>query len=91
MFCFHTLQKNIHSVLLEELEKESKYWIVSAEDVTAKITDDLWETPGNNSAERQITLPDEHLWRFAADIGMYDQEEEVRRYGAGSAGWGGYT
>lgn len=23
-------------------------------------------------------MPDDHLWRFSVDIGLYDQEEEVR-------------
>ena len=71
-------QKNIHAILLEELEAESKHWISTPEDITAKITDDIWEVPGNNSAGGQITMPDEHLWRFSADVGLYNQEEEVR-------------
>ncbi|CAN0391686.1 unnamed protein product, partial [Laminaria digitata] len=69
-------KKNIHAILLEELEAESGSWITTPEDVDAKITDDLWETPGNNSAGGQISMPDEHLWRFSADIGLYNQEEE---------------
>lgn len=63
--------------MLEELEAESKHWVNTQEDITAKITDDLWKAPGNNSAGGQITMPDEHLWRFSADVGLYDQEEEV--------------
>lgn len=63
--------------MLEELEAESAHWISTPEDVTAKITDDIWETPGNNSAGGQISMPDEHLWRFSADVGLYNQEEEV--------------
>lgn len=74
---FRTPQKNIHAILLEELEHESKYWISNPEDITAKITDDLWEVPGNNSAGGHVTMPDEHLWRFSADVGLYNQEEEV--------------
>ncbi|CAM9454599.1 unnamed protein product [Ectocarpus sp. 8 AP-2014] len=69
-------KKNIHAILLEELEAESEHWINTPEDVTAKITDDLWEVPGNNTAEGQISMPDEHLWRFSADVGLYNQEEE---------------
>ena len=71
------MQKNIHAILLEELEAESGSWISTPEDMDAKITDDLWATPGNNSAGGQITMPDEHLWRFSSDIGLYNQEEEV--------------
>eukprot|EP00752_Nemacystus_decipiens_P009875 g8810.t1 len=69
-------KKNIHAILLEELEAESKHWISTPEDITAKITDDIWEAPGNNTAQGQITMPDEHLWRFSADVGLYNQEEE---------------
>lgn len=70
-------QKNLHAILLEELEAESEHWINTPEDITAKITDDLWEVPGNNTAKGQISMPDEHLWRFSADVGLYNQEEEV--------------
>lgn len=70
-------QKNIHAILLEELEAESKHWVSTPEDITAKITNDIWEVPGNNSAGGQISMPDEHLWRFSADVGLYNQEEEV--------------
>lgn len=70
-------QNNLHAILLEELQAESKHWINTPEDITAKITDDIWEVPGNNSAGGQIGMPDEHLWRFSADVGLYNQEEEV--------------
>ncbi|CAN0263484.1 unnamed protein product, partial [Hapterophycus canaliculatus] len=56
-------KKNLHAILLEELEFESKYWISKPDDITAKITDDIWEVPGNNSAGGHVTMPDEHLWR----------------------------
>ena len=85
--CHHTLQtsffladssqKNLHAILLEELEAESKHWICTPEDIAAKITEDIWEVPGNDSAGGQITMPDEHLWRFSADVGLYNQVEEV--------------
>lgn len=70
-------QVNIHAILLEELEEESKHWVTTAEDITTKVTDDIWEVPGNNSAGGQLSMPDDHLWRFSVDIGIYDQEEEV--------------
>lgn len=42
-----------------------------------KINDKLWDLPGSNTTGGNLAMPDEHLWRFAPDVGLPDGEEEV--------------
>lgn len=65
-------------MLIDELEYESQCWINTPEDVEAKIGDHLWEHPGASSHDGKLSMPGEELWRFAADSGLPNAEEEVR-------------
>lgn len=70
-------QSQHHAILLEELEWESQFWITSEEGIAEKINDRLWDNPGASTAGGEISMPDEHLWRFAPNVGLEGADEEV--------------
>lgn len=66
-------------MLIQELEYESQFWIKTPEEAKIRIGAHLWEQAGASSTDGEIIMPNEDLWRFSADVGLPDAEEEVRR------------